>query len=259
MTSEEEAAAEIKRKRLEAWRKRLQEQQQRSSVAPESSADSSSKPLSEARNENPTLKLGPSFSLKVNTKKSAKRNIGALKLNEPASIWGSDDEVDVQPGKKKLGIFNDGLINPNISSKISERDSKDAPPKQKRNRWDSTPAEEIDPSRNVLDGPVSMNAPPSVQATPMISEVDALDQFMDHLTAGAMGSVAIQDSSLSIDVGGSMIGETRQKLHSGGTITFDDLTQVKQGSTNSRKTDPNAVYGPSDWESETVGRLVLNS
>lgn len=246
MPSEAEVAAELKLKRLEAWRKRMQEQQQRSSS---SSSVSSSKPLSEPRNDVSSLKMGPGFSLKLNNKKNAKRNLISLKLNETSFTESSDDEGAAPPKGKDFGVFKDG-------SKISEKNSNDDPPKQKRSRWDSTPALETDPSRVLLDGPMSMNVTTSVQANSLISDVDALDQFMDHLSAGAMGSVVMQDSSLSIDVGGSMIGETRQKqklaLHSGGTITLDDLTQLKQGSNITKKTDQHAVYGPSDWESETV-------
>ena len=235
--STEAEAAELKRKRLDAWKKRLQEQQQRSSEAPASSAVSLLKPQSEPRNDGPAARIGLGFSLKGN-KKNGKRNYGFPKLNEPAaSIWGSDDEGDAQP-KRNRGDLNDGLnTKPSIRNTAStERDSEDGQLKQKRNRWDSNPFDEAGQSRNPL---VTMStAQSSVLPTPSISEVDALDQFMDHLSAGAMGSVAIQDSSLLIDVGGSMM-----RMDAGGTRP--KLPQQQHDR-------PNAIYGPSDWESETV-------
>lgn len=253
MSSEQEsAAAELKRKRLDAWRKRLQEQQQQPKpIISTSSAGASSSTPSETSSK---LKLAKGFSINFNSnKKSGKRNLSTSK-NDSASLWGSEDEADTQRGNKNGGL-SDGLISLNTPSKNSEKDLNDLlPQKQKRNRWDSNPM--------VVDGPLNVTNDSSlaVQKIQTISEVDALDQFMDHLNAGAMGSVTIQDSSLSINVSGSMIAETRQtKLpqHSGGIITFDDLKQLKQGSESIRKTDANTVYGPSDWESETVCNLGL--
>jgi hypothetical protein len=237
MSSEEEAAAaELKRKRLEAWRKRLEEQKQKPTV-PTNSIES-------GLNEPSKFKLGKGFSLKVNSsKKNGKRNINTFK-NESGSLWEFNDDGHAQRDP----------LNLNIPSKNSEKGFNVQQQRQKRNRWDSNP---MDASHNLLDGSASImkDSSQSMQSNSTISEVDALDQFMDHLNAGALGSVTIQDSSLSINVSGSMIGK-KVPLHSGGTITFDDLNQLKQGSDSTRKTDPNSMYSPSDWESEKVFKFV---
>jgi hypothetical protein len=253
-SSEAETATDLKRKRLDAWRKRLQEQQHLKPSTVTEGVDSTN-----------VKTAGLGFSIKTNQKRNGKRNLSLLKLKEPTSLWELDDDNDegkeAQTKKKAMGDF-DG-IQGNTFNRSTVR-PKDLQQTQKRSRWDATPAIGLE-ERNTLSNVDSNNSQILERESQNLSDGDALDQFMDRLSAGAMGSVIIQDSTLSIDVGGSMmrfdasktssIGSKvpQQSLHSGGIITLDDLKNLKGEPSGSKANEKqNGVYGPSDWDSEAV-------
>mmetsp|Transcript_22962 Transcript_22962/g.32862 ORF Transcript_22962/g.32862 Transcript_22962/m.32862 type:complete len:532 (+) Transcript_22962:77-1672(+) len=217
------AAAEKKRKRLEAWRKRQQ------AAAP--------KPV----------KLSLNF-------QSAKKNKRSNQIPKPTQsappsnpfddVDDDDDDVD-EEGKRRLrrrplDDLND--LSPGIASTEQQQQHQQQNPDRKRRRkskWDTIPANSA-----------GVN--------------DALDNFMEKLQTGAMGSVITQQeggASLKIDVSGSMMrapssSSQQKELNtpiSGGVVTAEQLAAMTKASHKSHKKNKgDALYTASDWESEAT-------
>ena len=140
-------------------------------------------------------------------------------------------------------------------TKVSNNDEGTEAPKKRRRkgRWDAVPAKQ------------AADTPPGTSSKTDIPVGDALDKFMEKLEAGALGSVATQVTSggaelLSVDVGGSMMRvpkiKSEQTALSGGVITSEQIAKLagtsssKQRVSKNKQADPDALYTPSDWESD---------
>jgi len=225
-SSSDRAATERKRKRLEAWRKKQQAQN-----APA-----------------PAVKV--SLSLGVTTKKKkAKKQLAVAP--KPVNPFADDDDEaeERKPTSRAMGFDLDNDDDDDHRNdtwgeagekKAEKKSSPPAKKKRKKKRWDDKAS-------------ASPRSPTSKTKAGMD---DALDEFMDKLQAGAMGSVATQDGdvqvSLSIDVGGSMMRVSKKSSSkpatpvSGGVITSEQLEQLG----GKRKDSTDALYTHSDWESD---------
>lgn len=245
----EESALERKRKRLEAWRKRQQLQQ--SLVEP-----ASNQPIVKV-----SLSLGSSANLKLKNVKEPTRK------SPPSNPFGDvdDDEdngEDSKSGdegreKNKHLFLGLGL---NLMDKDTGSSSIEPPKKRQRNgRWDAAP--------NIVEIPDTNSTRDSSENKATVS--DALDNFMDKLQAGAMGNVTTQISAggadlLTVDVGGSLMrvpklsNQSMPSPVSGGIITSAQLAKLTAAShapaskvSQNEKANADALYTPSDWESDT--------
>ena len=229
----EDSAAERKRKRLEEWKRRRQQ------AAPAPS------PLPP-----PAVKVSLSFN-NVSSKPVKKQKITPL-VTKPINPFGSvddddhddDSEDDAPKGKLSLGL---GFSLTDTNNPPEERP-------RRRGRWDSK-------EKNASS---SSSSYPKPTEEPSAALGDSLEKFMDKLQAGALGSVVTQVSEvtgtemLSIDVGGSMMRVPKLKQAiaplppptiSGGVITPEELAKLSS-SASSKPKDPDSLYTPSDWESD---------
>lgn len=228
----EDSAAERKRKRLEEWKRRRQQ------AAP---APAPPPPP-------PAVKVSLSFN-NVSSKPVKKQKITPL-VTKPINPFGSvddddhddDSEDDAPKGKLSLGL---GFSLTDTNNPPEERP-------RRRGRWDSK-------EKNATSS--SSSSKPTEESSAALG--DSLEKFMDKLQAGALGSVVTQVSEvtgtemLSIDVGGSMMRVPKLKQAmapppptiSGGVITPEELAKLSS-SASSKSKDPDSLYTPSDWESD---------
>ena len=258
MTGKDEAAAERKRKRLEAWRKR---QEQKAASA---------RQAEESKPTKPKIKL--SFGAKLGSIGKSKKKRGTSIRTSSASVRNvlndgpEEEEGGTLNGPKVASTLSGFKADELISTKkrTLEENKTEATPsssssRRKRNRWDVSNEESTKGKSN----------------TQMEDGEDGLDKFMNELQAGAMGNVQLFQQGdgvdLSINVSGSMIQSNLRNQEmkngsisssmvptptSGGVITPEELEKLSQKSKpkrhESRKED-GALYGPSDWESEKEG------
>jgi hypothetical protein len=220
----EDSAAERKRKRLEAWKQKRQQ-----TVVPA--------PPAPAR-----VKVAMSLNVSAKQTKKKKKFVPPPppKSINPFGAVDDDDEDDDSENegrtrKRSLGL---GFSLTDDDPSIDER-----PSKRRRGRWDTPNVAEAQKSSSGV--------------------ADTLERFMDKLEAGALGNVVTQISEstgtelLSIDVGGSMMRvpmfkQTAPHQLSGGFITPEELVKLSNDSLPSKPKarDPEALYTPSDWESD---------
>lgn len=234
MTSE--SAEERKRKRLEAWRKRREQNDTAAAPAPLA----------------PLVKVSLSLNAvkKDTARKSKKKVIPSPKPVNPFGGVDDDDDESVEDRPKR------GKLSLGLGFSLDDQEDKDngeersPPSKRRKGRWDA--------------GSPDASAEGKNQATNTSTSVnDTLDKFMDKLQAGALGNVATQVSEatgtemLSIDVGGSMMRVPKLKQVqpsplSGGVITPEQLAKLSSGQniSKAKQADPDAFYTPSDWESD---------
>ena len=259
MTGKDEAAAERKRKRLEAWRKR---QEQKAASARQAEESKPTKPkiklsfgaklgsIGKSKKKRGTSTRTSSASMRNVLNDGPEEEEGGGTLNEPkvASTLSGFKADELISTKKRTLEENKTETNPSSSSS-----------RRKRNRWDVSNEESTKEKSN----------------TQMEDGEDGLDKFMNELQAGAMGNVQLVQQrdgvDLSINVSGSMIQSNLRNQEmkntgssssmvptptSGGVITPEELEKLSQKSKpkkhESRKED-GALYGPSDWESEKEG------
>lgn len=246
MTSEEETAAERKRKRLEAWKRRRQQ------AAPAAAAAAPPPPP-------PPMKV--SLSLNVSSKQPTRKKkiVPPPPPPKPINPFGSvdDDEEDEDSedeGKKTNLSLGLGF---SLKDEVDERAEEQRPIKRRKGRWDSGPGEQLNLTENSAGKEKSQR---SAECSTSIG--DTLEKFMDKLQAGALGSVVTQVSEasgtemLSIDVGGSMMRVPKLKQAqpspvSGGVITPEQLAKMSATISSAKNSkDPEALYAPSDWESD---------
>ncbi|VEU33632.1 unnamed protein product [Pseudo-nitzschia multistriata] len=276
------AAAERKRKRLEAWRKRA----------------ASNNAASSAPAKVPTVKVSLSLNSKATMKlksKTIKKTKGLAKsraaglLSRPLNPFGDVDDDDDGDGEgddsdddnhnkrgTKMGLgfmtFSESDAQPN-TDKGGEDTATSGPPskRRRRGRWDSPAKPEP------VAAPASMLLEEGMSSRQEEKAVgDALDKFMDKLEAGALGNVATQvrvgtdgkigKEMLSIDVGGSMMRvpklfhnkQPQPSPVSGGVITPDMIAKLSTAASiptkatpvsKAKQANPEALYTPSDWES----------
>lgn len=266
--TEDDSAAERKRKRLEAWRKRQQQASPAAAAAP------------------PTVKVSLSLAAaKLLPKKKQKKPItkpkekSNNKKKRPFNAFGDvddDDEASEDEGSNKrkgllkIGLgFNldddDGDTDDEKKKKSNEDEQQPPTKRRKKGRWDNKGS----------SGEKQTSTTPEKPTTPTPQVGDALDKFMEKLEAGAMGNVATQldqksgQEMLSIDVGGSMMRVPKLKKApvnvnlepaSGGVITSEELAKLtpsltkgkkKEKSSANKKANPDALYTQSDWESDS--------
>ena len=251
-----EAAAERKRKRLEAWRKRQQIAKQQTAA-----------PVLPPPPPPPAVKVSLSLSTNKLKKKIKKKTIKAVRSqSRPLNPFGAVDDDDVdgddhdsddeekRRGKKMgLGFMSFSDATNDVSPERQKESAEPSAKRRRRARWDSGPAV----LATVPEGETAVG--------------DALDKFMDKLEAGALGSVATQVNAgkqrLSIDVGGSMMRAPKLSSQSprtpvtpisGGVITSDEIAKLSMSTTKASKKsklskakqeNPEALYTASDWES----------
>jgi hypothetical protein len=273
----EESAAERKRKRLEAWRKRQQTSQEDVAPVPTPApAIKVSLSLSAAVAKKMRNKMKKESSSKpVLTTKPPSNPFGAIDDDDDDADDDSGDEARGKRGKLTVGLGftlldeeptstartvaagNGAVVN--IISEGTE------PPKKRRKkgRWDAGPGTN---TKTATSDKLAFDKPPSVSSTNDASVGDALDKFMEKLEAGALGAVTTQVSSggaelLSIDVGGSMMRVPKLQKQpdptlSGGVITSEQIAKLSGSSTTTRnvsknkQANPDALYTASDWESD---------
>lgn len=262
-----EAAAERKRKRLEAWRKRQQIAKQQQTPTP------NVVPAPVLPPPPPAVKVSMSLSSKatkkLKSKQKKKKTITAVRTpSRPLNPFGmvDDDDIDGDDNdsddegsraRKKMGLGFMSFADVTAATRENDNNPEPAAKRRRKGRWDAagTPAAPI-PDRDTNVG-------------------DALDKFMDKLEAGALGSVTTQvrgdgngQQTLSIDVSGSMMRvskllptqspKTPITPISGGIITSDEIaklsvvsskTSKKNNLSKAKQENPDALYTASDWES----------
>jgi len=235
-----DSAAERKRKRLEAWRRR---RQQNETVAPPRAAP---------------VKVSLSLNAKKKKKDGAakKKKIPVPRPVNPFGAIDDDDDDSIDEGARR-GKLSLGLGFALLDDAQSTEETPSRPTKRRKGRWDSGPeaGDEKKQEKSKSNG-----------ANPKLVG-DTLEKFMDKLQAGALGSVVTQVSAesgtemLSIDVGGSMMRLPKLKQPepsplSGGVITSEQLAKfsAKKGISRAKEADPDALYTPSDWESDGNGK-----
>ncbi|KAL3921665.1 MAG: hypothetical protein SGILL_002630 [Bacillariaceae sp.] len=250
----EESAAERKRKRLEAWRKRQQD------AAPTLAAPAVKVSLSlgsaakKLKKKNRAPELRPITSRSINP-------FGAIDDDDRHDDDSdSDDEGRGKKGKLSIGL---GFAITEEETKTKEDTQEAVRPRkrQKKGRWDAAPPPV---AKTEEDSKISTDDKMEIETS------DALDSFMDTLQSGALGNVTTQVSSggaelLNIDVGGSMMRVPRlQQNHpaapaavSGGVITSEQIELLtgaagsfKPKLSKNKRANPDALYTQSDWESD---------
>jgi hypothetical protein len=258
MDDSNDSAAERKRKRLEAWRRRQQE-----SGAPQ------------APEVKVSIALGNAVK-KENVRRKKSRFVSSRAPPPIRNPFGEDFEEDESDGvlesKKMRGPLLVFAVPENESILVVE-DSNVEPPSKRRkgSRWDTAPASSTSSTTTVSE--VNMSLPLGTPTTDSSSSSprvdDALDKFMERLEAGALGSVATQldgatgTEMLSIDVGGSIMRLPKLQQFappqpspvSGGTITSEQISKLttkspKPNASHHSSMDPDALYTGSDWESD---------
>jgi hypothetical protein len=276
---EDAAAAEKKRKRLEAWKKRREQQNPAPAPPPPAPVPvpipvpvpvpvvKVSISLSAAKQPLAVRKTRPAAAVLLNKKKKPLNPFGDDDDDEDADD--EDDDSDEEGESRKRNRLTVGLgfmLHGNDEEK--EVDPQEPPNNKRRRkgRWDAGPV-------------VAAAEPDEPQPSPFNNNMgvgDALDKFMEKLEAGALGSVATQLNEttaemLSIDVGGSMMRLPKLKrstpetetapVVSGGVITSEQLAKLTLASSHNhnhktktssadKKVDPDALYTNSDWESD---------
>jgi hypothetical protein len=237
----EESAAERKRKRLEAWRKRQQQSQVSSQIAPSVKV---------------SLSLGSSIVKKPQKPSIAPPSNPFGDVDDDDNDDGEDDD-SVGKGSGKRGNLSIGLGFLILDEGARLSSSSSEPPKKRRKgRWDAAPTPTTTTSQDEVE-----KAKLSTKNDTLAG--DALDNFMDKLQAGAMGSVTTQISTqgaelLNIDVGGSMMRipkltkTSSPPVVSGGVITSEQISLLssKPKLSKNKRENPEAFYTPSDWESD---------
>lgn len=282
----EESAAERKRKRLEAWRTRQQQQQEGTTTTalppptgvppkPAFKVSLSLNAAAAAQNRKKS-KVQPRAAV---VQAPPSNPFGAVD-DDDGDEDDSEDETQGKRGKLSLGLgFSLEEPTPSVDpSTAKESLDEDRPTKRrKKGRWDSAPACSSTTNATVSVPVASSSAiADPASATPSGESIeltagDALDKFMEKLEAGALGAVATQAQSsdtqlLSIDVGGSMMRLPKLKQPelppvSGGFITSEQIAKLTvvatSGTTTKSKNvakrneaNPEALYTPSDWESD---------
>lgn len=228
-TDDKKAALDRKKKRLEAWRRRQEQQAKESESAKPNKAKI-------------TLSLGM-------TKKVPKKN---KRKKKSGSIFGESEEDESAREKKTRSdliqiVDVNGVEQESVSvrSSAARESSNSTPtPAKKKRRWDDA---EKGTSKSTL--------------TSSNGTEDDLDKFMNELNSGAMGNVVVQknnrEGSLAIDVSGSMMRQQQSKNQphaavntpvSGGVITPDELAKLMKIKDKVSRKEDGAIYGPSDWE-----------
>ena len=270
----DEAAAERKRKRLEAWRKRQQSAKQQQTTTTTTNALPAPVPPPPPPAVKVSLSLSSKATKRLKSKQKKRKAINAVfPPSRPLNPFGTVDDDDVDgddndsddEGKrrgKKIGLgfmnFSDETNETETDTKV-EKNPEPSAKRRRKGRWDST-------------GKPALQIPTPVSEGETIVG-DALDKFMNKLEAGALGSVTTQVGAgtdgdgkqiLSIDVGGSMMRVSKllprspKTPISGGIITSDEIAKLSMTTTkNSKKTklskakqdNPEALYTHSDWES----------
>jgi ATP-dependent RNA helicase DDX46/PRP5 len=257
----EESAAERKRKRLEAWRKRQQESQATSAPTPAVKV---------------SLSLGFSAAKKLKKKEPTRKPV----IPPPANPFGDvdddenddgddDDSIDRgRKGKLSIGLGFDLLDKGDqqqtsastTENGTSETSQEPARKRQRKGRWDAAPTPTKESQVQVGNSTTSNDKDESQVG-------DALDSFMDKLQSGALGSVTTQVSTdgaelLTVDVGGSMMRVPKLAKQSappvsGGVITSEQIAKLtvnvsapKQELSANKQANPDAFYTHSDWESD---------
>jgi hypothetical protein len=256
MDDSNDSAAERKRKRLEAWRRRQQE-----SGAPQ------------APEVKVSIALGNAVK-KENVRRKKSRFISSRAPPPIRNPFGEDveeDESDAALESKKMRGALLVFAVPENESILVVEDSNVEPPSKRRkgSRWDTAPASTTS-TTTVSEVEVSLPLGTSTESSSSSPRVDdALDKFMERLEAGALGSVATQldgatgTEMLSIDVGGSMMRLPKLQQFappqpspvSGGTITSEQISKLttkssKPNAPNHKTMDPDVLYTGSDWESD---------
>ena len=225
-------AAERKRKRLEAWRKRQQQQQQEQE---QQQHQQRHPPASVV-----TLSLSKAKAIKTQSnRKSIPTVVPSFNpFDDADDEQGYDDDDDVDYNKQNR---LDMLIDRNTSQDTSSFPSSSSSSRKKRRRWD-------------VEG-----------------VGDALDTFMEKLQEGALGPVSTSqaDVALHVNVSGSMM----RKVDSVSSTTKPSLTPTQNqplaavsapavrekelglSHDTSEKHGIQAIYTPSDWESEVPSEV----
>ena len=259
-----EAAAERKRKRLEAWRKRQQlaKQQQQTTTPNVIPAPVPPPPPPAVK---VSLSLSSKATKKLKSKQKKKKTIKAAQTpSRPLNPFGmvDDDDIDGDDndsddegnrGRKKMGLGFMSFSDVTADTRENDDNPEPAAKRRRKGRWDAAGT----PAAPISEGDTNVG--------------DALDKFMDKLEAGALGSVTTQvkgEKTLSIDVSGSMMRASKLlPTHSpktpitpisGGIITSDEIaklsavtskTSKKNNLSKAKQENPDALYTASDWES----------
>ena len=259
-----EAAAERKRKRLEAWRKRQQlAKQQQQTTAPNAIPAPVPPPPPPAVKV--SLSLSSKATKKLKSKQKKKKTIKAAQTpSRPLNPFGmvDDDDIDGDDndsddegnrGRKKMGLGFMSFSDVTADTRENDDNPEPAAKRRRKGRWDAA-GTTLAP---ISEGDTNVG--------------DALDKFMDKLEAGALGSVTTQvkgEKTLSIDVSGSMMRASKLlPTHSpktpitpisGGIITSDEIAKLsvvtsktlkKNNLSKAKQENPDALYTASDWES----------
>ena len=259
-----EAAAERKRKRLEAWRKRQQlaKQQQQTTTPNVIPAPVPPPPPPAVK---VSLSLSSKATKKLKSKQKKKKTIKAAQTpSRPLNPFGmvDDDDIDGDDndsddegnrGRKKMGLGFMSFSDVTADTRENDDNPEPAAKRRRKGRWDAAGT----PAAPISEGDTNVG--------------DALDKFMDKLEAGALGSVTTQvkgEKTLSIDVSGSMMRASKLlPTHSpktpitpisGGIITSDEIAKLsavtskpskKNNLSKAKQENPDALYTASDWES----------
>jgi hypothetical protein len=220
-------AEERKRKRLEAWRRRQEEQ------APK--------------------KVSVSLSLKAISKKPKKKPVSSASVKPPNPFFndeesGSEDEEEMESGRRKrpLDLMEDLTGDKPVPSKRA---------KSSGSRWDN-PHQALNTDTNSEETPTSQSR----------DLLDEFMEKLEAGASGTVTAGSTKET-LSIHVGSSMMRGSRIKSQlspiSGSVITAEDLqklhqTGFKKNSNSASKTnvggdvqsDQEAFYHPKDWLSD---------
>jgi len=240
------AAEEKRRKRLEAWRKR-QAANKGSGTSGKASLNSFVPP--KAKKKPISLSLSSS-SMKKKRKRDTKDRLAESKRLNSLNLLGDDDDdsaqEEISKKKKKAGDL-DAIMN-----ELEQGDEKSS--LMKSSRWDKR-----------SEAPSFFKIPPPPSPSPSVVN-DALDQFMEKLDSGALGSVITQhkesEYSMQINLSGTMQKKdpsmktfNKNKM----TITPEELANShtrkisnssRSLSTASSRSDSNQIFTASDWESD---------
>lgn len=213
MSSASDAAAERKRKRLEAWRKKQQA-------------------------ESAPVKVSLSLGVKKRTTK--KRPVVTRKplVNPFASDEAQQQDDDAPTPSRAMGFDLDYDKDDDHDNDTwgDEETKAKAPPKKRRKRWDDKNDSPKSPTGKHMNDALD-------------AFMDKLQAGAEGSVAAQDGNVKV---SLSIDVSGSMMRGTSKRSSkpatpvSGGVITSEQLEQLG----GKRKDSSDALYTHSDWESD---------
>lgn len=212
-------AAQRKRKRLEAWRKK---QQQQPGLEPKKKVSLSLANLS----QKPKVAPAPvAASVAVNP------------FADDADDEGEDDEKELQESHKRKLLDLEDLTKLEASTSVAHVESKEDTKSEKKKRkkigrWDNaTSSKEEKTSKSKASSDLR----------------DALDQFMDHLQSAESTTMNVVDNeaSLQVNVSGSMIRSSSKKTIPAMTVMTEKALKDGQNGT-----DDEALYQPKDWLSD---------